>query len=271
VKYQEGIYFRSADQKELYVNLYIASTLTWEENGLEIEQVSSYPESETSTLTVKAAADRPLTVHLRVPKWSSGVEIKVNGAAAGVAAEPGTYASISRTWAVGDTITVRIPLSVRVEQAIDRADIQALMYGPVVLTATSSATSYLKVSLADRLNLSGDVSRGISKTAANVFTIGSLSYEPAYNGRDVAYHMYFQRTEPTVTFAGRDAGVANPRRAGSTLLDEIWKQAPFADRSAFLDTVGELTASYVADGLLTARNRQKILLAAGRAPIDAGN
>ncbi|MHC3000232.1 glycosyl hydrolase [Microbacterium sp. HJ5] len=271
VKYQEGIYFRSADQTELYVNLYIASTLTWEENGLELEQVSSYPEGDTSTLTVKAAPDRPLKVHLRIPEWSRGAEVEVNGASTGVAVEPGAYATVDRTWAVGDTITVRIPLSVRVEAAVDRADIQTLMYGPVVLTATSSSTSYLKVSLADRLDLDGDVSRGISKTAANVFTVGSLSFEPAYNGRDVAYHMYFQRNEPTVTFAGQSSGVANPKRSGKTLLDEVWEQAPFASRAAFLDAVGEVSAAYVAAGLLTARNRQRILLAAGRAPIDAGN
>jgi DUF1680 family protein len=271
VKYQEGIYFRSADQSELYVNLYIASTLTWEETGLELEQVSSYPESDTSTLTIAAAPSGPLKVHLRIPGWSRGAEIEVNGAPAGVDLEPGSYATIERTWAAGDTITVRIPLTVRVEASVDRGDIQALMYGPVVLTATSSSTSYLKVSLADRLDLGGNVSRGISKTAANVFTIGGLSYEPAYNGRDVPYHMYFQRNEPTVTFAGRDSGVANPRRSGRTLLDEVWAQAPFVDRAAFLAAVGEVSSAYVAAGLLTARNRQKILLAAGRAPIDGGN
>jgi DUF1680 family protein len=271
VKYQEGIYFRSADQSDLYVNLYIASTLTWDETGLELEQVSSYPESDTSTLTVKAAPSGPLKMHLRIPGWSRGATVEVNGAPAGVAVEPGTYATIDRTWAAGDTVTVRIPLAVRVEAAVDRADIQTLLYGPVVLTATSSATSYLKVSLADRLDLAGNVSRGISKTAANVFTIGSLSYEPAYNGRDVAYHMYFQRNEPTVTFAGQDSGVANPRRSGRTLLDEVWEQAPFADRAAFLAAVGEVSAEYVAAGLLTARNRQKVLLAAGRAPIDAAS
>lgn len=271
VKYQEGIYFRSADQSELYVNLYIASTLTWDENGLELEQVSSYPEGETSTLTVKAAPDRALTMHLRIPAWSRGVEIEVNGAPAGVDAVPGTYATIERDWAAGDTVSVRIPLAVRTEQAVDRADIQALMYGPVVLSATSSSTSFLKVSLADRLTLSGDIARGISKTDANVFTIGNLTYEPAYNGKDVAYHMYFQRNEPTVRFAGQDSGVANPRRSGRTLLDDVWAGAPFADRAAFLAKVGEVTTSYVADGLLTARNRQKILLAAGRAPIDTAS
>lgn len=271
VKYQEGIYFRSADQSELYVNLYIASTLTWEETGLELEQISSYPEADTSTLTVKTAPSGPLTVHLRIPAWSRGAEVEVNGVPAAVPIDAGSYATIARTWAAGDTITVRIPLAVRVEAAVDRPDIQTLLYGPVVLTATSSATSYLKVSLADRLDLGGNVSRGISKTAANVFTIGGLSYEPAYNGRDVAYHMYFQRNEPTVTFAGQDSGVANPRRAGRTLLDEVWERAPFADRAAFLAAVGEVSSAYVAAGLLTARNRQKVLLAAGRAPIDAGN
>ncbi|WP_169581971.1 MULTISPECIES: beta-L-arabinofuranosidase domain-containing protein [Microbacterium] len=271
VKYQEGIYFRSADQTELYVNLYIASTLTWEENGLVLEQMSSYPEAETSTLTVKTAPTGPLKVHLRIPSWSRGATVEVNGAHAGVDVEPGTYATIDRAWAAGDTITLRIPLTVRVESAVDRADIQALMYGPVVLTATSASTSYLKVSLADRLDLGGDVSRGISKTPANVFAIGSLSYEPAYNGRDVAYHMYFQRNEPTVTFAGQSSGVANPKRSGKTLLDEVWARAPFADRSAFLDAVGEVSSEYVAAGLLTSRNRQKILLAAGRAPIDSAN
>ena len=40
---------------------------------------------------------------------------------------------------------------------------------------------------------------------------------------------------------------------------------------AFLSTVGEVTAAYVAAGLLTARNRQKVLLAAGRAPIDGAS
>ena len=268
VKYQEGIYYRSADATELYVNLYIASTLTWEDTGLELEQVSSYPEGETSTLTVKTAPSGPLTIHLRIPGWSRGAQVQVNGADADAEIVPGTYAALNRTWAAGDTITVRIPLTLRAESTIDRQDIQALMYGPVVLSATSTSTSYLKVGLADRLDLSGDIVGGVSKTDANVFTIGGLTYEPAYNGKDVAYHMYFQRSEPSVTFAGQDSGVATPKRSGKTLLDEVWESAPFASRADFLQQVADVSASYLGAGLLTARNRQRILLAAGRAPID---
>jgi len=268
VKYQESIYFRSADQTELYVNLYIASTLVWEETGLELEQASSYPEAETSTLTIAKAPDAPLRVRLRVPGWTRGATIAVNGEPIDGEVVSGSYASIDRTWAAGDTIEVRLPLALRAEPTIDRADIQALMYGPVVLTATSASTNYLRVSLADRLDLSGAVARGAERGDGNRFSIGGVSYEPAYNGNDVAYHMYFQRDEPWVTFAGQSSGVANPSRSGTTLLDEIWAGAPFDSRAAFLAAVSDASAAYVADGRLTSRNRQRILLAAGRAPID---
>ncbi|WP_221583632.1 glycoside hydrolase family 127 protein [Microbacterium sp. G2-8] len=269
VKYQEGIYFRSADQTELYVNLYLASALTWEETGLALEQVTSYPEGDTSVLTITRASDGPLAIHLRVPGWSNGMQIEVNGQPADVDIAPGSYATLSRTWAAGDTIAVRIPLALRVEATHDRADVQALLFGPAVLAATSSSTSWQKVSLADRFDLDGAISRGVSTAEGNVFTLGDFTFEPAYAGKDVASHMYFQRSEPTVTFAGRDSGVANPARGNATLLDDVWAQAPFTDRSEFLDAVGAVSRSYLDDGLLTSRSRQRILLAAGRAPMGA--
>jgi len=79
-----------------------------------------------------------------------------------------------------------------------------------------------------------------------------------------------QRTEPSVAFAGKDSGVVTPKRSGRTLLDEIWERAPFATRTDFLAAVSEVSGSYLADGLLTSRNRQKILLTAAQAPIDGG-
>lgn len=270
VKYQEGIFFRSADQRELYVNLYIASTLTWPETGLGLELESSYPETDTATLRITSAPTGDLAVHLRIPGWARSVELSVNGEAAGVDAVPGTYATISRTWAVGDTVGIRIPLALRTEPTVDRPDIQALMYGPVALAASSGSTNYLKVPLADRLALDGSVSRDVRRTPQNVFTIGNLSFEPAYNGKDVAYHLYFQRNDPSVAFAGVDSGVATPKRAGRTLLDEVWDRAPFATRTDFLSAVTEVSGSYLGDGLLTSRNRQRILLTAAQAPIDGG-
>ncbi|MCS5723651.1 glycoside hydrolase family 127 protein [Herbiconiux sp. CPCC 203407] len=271
VKYQDTIYLRAKDASALFVNLYIASTLTWEEMGLVLTQASSYPESDTSTLTIDQAPQGALTINVRVPAWvTGGAEIAINGVPTGTANTPGSYVPLTHDWKKGDTITVRVPLALRTEPTPDRADIQALVYGPTVLTAVDPSTKYLKVSLFARQGLDGSISRGVTQEPNNVFVIDGRVFEPAYNGKDVQYHMYFERSEPTVVFAGRSAGVANPKRTqGGSLLDEVWAKAPFADRNAFIEAVRSVSQSFVDSGLLSARDRQKVLLAAGRAPIDS--
>ena len=78
-KYQDSIYFRSADERTLYVNLYIPSVLEWKEKGFTIEQVTKYPFEGASTLTVRG--NGRLTVMLRVPSWvRRGYTVSVNGA-----------------------------------------------------------------------------------------------------------------------------------------------------------------------------------------------
>src|SRR6185436_11691325 len=67
-KYQDSIYFRSADDTTLYVNLYIPSVLEWKEKGFTIEQTTKYPFEGASTLTVRG--NGRLAVMLRVPSWA---------------------------------------------------------------------------------------------------------------------------------------------------------------------------------------------------------
>ena len=104
-KFQESIYFRSVDDSTLYVNLYMASTLTWPERGLTIEQTTSYPldPSGTSTLTIRGNGQ--LTVKLRVPYWvQEGFTVKVNGVPQTLGAKAGSYVTLRRNWRSGDTI-----------------------------------------------------------------------------------------------------------------------------------------------------------------------
>ncbi|GGM21376.1 beta-L-arabinofuranosidase domain-containing protein [Dactylosporangium sucinum] len=49
-------------------------------------------------------------------------------------ATPGTYASITRAWASGDTVTVKLPMRVVMRAANDNPNISAVTYGPVVLS-----------------------------------------------------------------------------------------------------------------------------------------
>jgi DUF1680 family protein len=269
VKYQDTIYARSADGTTLYVNLYMGSTLTWAEKGLKLSQVTDYPRAESSTLRVLEAPTGPLTMKLRIPGWVTGpVTVAVNGTPADVATEAGTYASITREWRVGDEVRVTIPLALRTEATVDRPDIQSLHHGPTVLTMLGTETAFVPLGVYGALNLRGEISRGVRWRGDNLLLAGR-EFEPAWSGNDVRYHMYFQRREDDAVFAGKSAAAPNPaRQDGTTLLDEVWAGAPFASRTEFLERVRTVTASFMADGLLSARNRQRILLAAGQAPID---
>ena len=134
--------------------------------------------------------------------------------------------------------------------------------------ARSAATKFLKLSLYASMRLDGSLDTAAKALGDNVFQLGDLTFEPAYSGGSALYHMYFERSEPRIVFAGTDSGVANARRAnGTSFLDVVWAEGSFADRAAFLATVQRTAETFVAEGLLTRRDSQKVLVAAGKAKI----
>ena len=48
-KYADTIYFH--DETSLYVNLFVASELTWKEKGLRVRQETRFPKKDTTELT----------------------------------------------------------------------------------------------------------------------------------------------------------------------------------------------------------------------------
>ncbi|KAI5920599.1 secreted protein [Camillea tinctor] len=153
-KLADSVYGRSGDDRTLYVNLFTPSKLTWAARGATVTQTTSYPAGDTTTLTIGGSGAWDLKI--RIPGWvAGGASIAVNGAEATPAdAAPGRYATVSRTWAPGDTVTVTLPMGLRVVPANDNQTLAAVAYGPTVL-----AGNY------------GDVAVG---SAAPVLDLGSL-------------------------------------------------------------------------------------------------
>ncbi|WEV53181.1 beta-L-arabinofuranosidase domain-containing protein [Bifidobacterium sp. ESL0704] len=277
-KYQDSIYFHSSDSTELYVNLFMPSTLDWQDTGLKLKQETNYPEAETSTITLEQVGNKAknLKIKIRIPAWADNAKIAVNGTViSGI--KPGTYATLSQPWNQNDAITVTLPMKFRTESTYDRKEIQALFYGPTVLNALNPATKFIGRSFYALMGLDGTIKLGITKEPAdkpNCFIIDGDEFEPAYNGNNSPYHMYFQRKDDLIGFAGKMTSVRNPKRPAteqtpaSTLMDDIWKGAPFANRAAFLRRVTEQSTQYQRDGLLSSRDRQVILLAASRAKMS---
>jgi DUF1680 family protein len=138
-KLVDSIYFFNGTT--LTVNMFVPSTLTWSQRGINVTQSTTYPVSDTTKLTLSGTMSGSWSVRIRIPAWTSGATISVNGTAQNVAATPGTYASVTRVWAAGDTITVRLPMRVIVEPAKDNAGVAALTYGPAVLSGNYGNTA----------------------------------------------------------------------------------------------------------------------------------
>jgi DUF1680 family protein len=185
-KLQNSIYFRSADNKVLYVNLYVPSTLNWTENDITITQATAYPKEDNTRLTIKG--NGRFSLNVRVPHWATkGFFVKINGKTKKVKALPGSYLTLSRKWKDGDTVELRMPFKFYLEPVMDQQNISSLFYGPVLLAAQEPEpmTEWRKVTLnAD------DISKSISGDAEQLlFNIDGIVFKPFYEtyGRHSVY------------------------------------------------------------------------------------
>ena len=136
--YRINTYFR--DGQGVYVNLFIPSTLRWEQGGAQIQliQRSAYPFDGEVQFEVKVSRAAEFAVNLRIPAWAEKASMAVNGRRE--PAQPGSFARVRRTWKSGDHIELELPLAMRLE-AIDpqHGDTVALLAGPLVLFAITEA------------------------------------------------------------------------------------------------------------------------------------
>ena len=134
--YRINLYLRGP--QAVYVNLYVPSTLQWNENGvvLSLTQEGEYPYEDRVTFTLTSSQPAEQTLYFRIPAWAQGAQIWVNGARRKGMAIPGEFAAIKREWKTGDRVELELPLQMRLE-TIDaqHTDTVALLRGPLVLMA----------------------------------------------------------------------------------------------------------------------------------------
>ncbi len=185
-KLQNTIYFRSKDNNALYVNLFIPSTLNWEEKGITLTQTTSYPKQNSTRLDIKG--NGRFAVNVRVPNWATkGFFVKINGQDQKVEAKPGTYLAIERDWKNGDNIELTMPFDFHLDPVMDQPNIASLFYGPILLAAqeTEPQKEWRKVTL-DAKDLGKSISGNPEKLE---FQIDGVVYKPFYDtyGRHSVY------------------------------------------------------------------------------------
>jgi len=147
-KLNDSIYFH--DDDNLYVNLFIASSVDWKSKGVRVEQVTEFPEQQGTAFVIHAEKPTRFGLQVHVPYWATqGVTVSVNGARIEVKAKPTSYLPITwtgrnacppvaREWKDGDKVEVRMPFALHAWPMPDDPELVAVMYGPVVLAGTDA-------------------------------------------------------------------------------------------------------------------------------------
>jgi uncharacterized protein len=200
-RYGEFIYF-SDSKDNLYVNLFIPSQLNWKKRNIEIEQITNFPESDTTSFKFEMKKNEKFKLKLRYPEWAkNGYTVLLNGKKIEVdnkSAMPGSYLSIKRKWKDGDRLLYVLPMSLSSEEALGDSTMRAYLYGPVVLAAQLTGDD-IPVVLTSQLN---DAEKNVSPTSEKLEFIIDSTYPagvrliPYYKTTNNRMMVYFKHLTP---------------------------------------------------------------------------
>jgi uncharacterized protein len=130
-RYGETIYARDAGT--LYVNLFLSSTLNWQEQGITVHQETRFPDADSTRIRFDGGKPQRFTLALRQPSWCETLSVSVNGRKVSTGRKPGSYHRLTRRFRPGDVVEVRLPMRLAIETLPNSPEHAALMYGPIVL------------------------------------------------------------------------------------------------------------------------------------------
>ncbi|WP_294242802.1 glycoside hydrolase family 127 protein [uncultured Sphingomonas sp.] len=198
-KHGESIFWQGGDT--FFVNLYIPAEARWAKRGAVVTLDTAYPMDGQATLSfsrLDRAGRFPLA--LRVPGWANGqAQVEVNGQAVTPRFERG-YAVVDRRWKAGDTVSIRLPLDLRVETTPGDESVVAVLRGPMVMAADLGGRED-KWDSPDPVLVGANPLAGFTPAdpasarykTAGVFRPADLSFVPFYSQYDRRSAVYFKR------------------------------------------------------------------------------
>ncbi|MBE8524566.1 glycoside hydrolase family 127 protein [Amycolatopsis sp. H6(2020)] len=231
-KFADSVYFFNGET--LYVNLFIASVLTWPGRGITVRQDTTFPTSSSTKLTVGGAGH--IALKIRIPRWTSGAVVKVNGVAQGSPA-PGTYFTIDRTWASGDVVDVSVPASLTFPRANDDAGVGAAKYGPIVLAGQYGSTNLSALPTLQTGTVKQDPANPLRFTGTA--STGAVTLLPFYATHHQRYTVYWRLTGSPPT------GTSYEAEAGTLAGQAAVRSSSGASGGALVGYVGGGSANYL--------------------------
>ncbi|HEY5471447.1 MAG TPA: glycoside hydrolase family 127 protein [Bacteroidales bacterium] len=139
-KYGELIY--SHNERDMFINMFIASTLEWKEKGISLTQETQFPYEEKSELKITLNKTQKFSINIRKPVWvkEGDFKLQVNGKDIKLPVLSGAYYPLERNWKTGDRVTIICPMHTSAEYLPDNSQWVSFVHGPIVLAAATTAT-----------------------------------------------------------------------------------------------------------------------------------
>lgn len=147
-KLNDSIYFY--DDKNIYVNQFISSSVESQAHGVKLEQVSALPLKDTATFCITLLPNKEnvtegenkresdtssFAIRLRLPDWLAGqAHVMINGKNYAYDIE-NNYAILEYPWQNGDEISLQLPMKATYHPLPDAPHVLGFKYGPIVLSA----------------------------------------------------------------------------------------------------------------------------------------
>jgi DUF1680 family protein len=138
-------YMYNTSDKGLWLNLYGGNNLSTklkDGSPLKLTQQTNYPWDGSVKVTLQTAPKKPFSMFFRVPGWSEGATLLVNGQPVAATLTSGHYAEINRRWKAGDEVELQLPMPAQLLEAnalIEETRNQvAVRRGPVVYCLEAS-------------------------------------------------------------------------------------------------------------------------------------
>ena len=143
-KYGELIY--AHNDKDVFVNLFIASKLNWKEKGISIIQNTKFPYEEKSEIELKLENPQKFEINIRYPEWvkKGDLKLSVNGKNQRII-KKSFYVSLNHEWKDGDIISITLPMHTKIEYLPDGLPWASIVHGPVVLGAATDTTDLIGI------------------------------------------------------------------------------------------------------------------------------
>jgi hypothetical protein len=128
----EHLWLKTGDGRGLVAAVYAPSTVRTEladGTAVTIQEETGYPFGDEITFVMQPGRAAAFPLHLRIPGWCTGAEVRVNGRAAGKPGA-GTFFALTRTWKPGDRVTLRLPMQPVVTRG--EANAATVQRGPLV-------------------------------------------------------------------------------------------------------------------------------------------